>query len=159
MTTTLTSSEHWVDSPFRRLIDDARLRSGVLLLTSGKVVAQAGFTRADDVMSICALASAIYSSSRELGRQLEGKPFSQLHHAGGARQLYMGQCKTGGRDFIFVGVFDTESSVGLVEMYFGDFARGLEESWNSSGVAADVRIGDFEGDLNRSLDALFGPIE
>ena len=159
MTTTLTSSEHWVDAPFRRLIDDARLRSGVLLLTSGKVVAQAGFTRADDVMSICALASAIYASSRELGRQLEGKPFSRLHHAGGARQLYMGQCSAGGRDFIFVGVFDTDSSVGLVEMYFGDFARGLEESWSSSGVAADIRVGDFEGDLNRSLDALFGPIE
>jgi len=127
--TTLTSSERWAEAPFRRFIEDACLKSGVLLLSTGKVVAQHGFTRADDVMSICALASAIHASSRELGRQLEGKPFRQLHHGGGERQLYMGQCKAGGREYIVVGVFDADSSVGVVEMYFGDFVRGLEQSW------------------------------
>lgn len=157
--TTVTASERWAEAPFRRFIEDARLKSGVLLLSSGKVVAQYGFTRADDVMSICALASAIRASSRELGRQLDGKPFSELHHAGGERQLYMGECRTGERDYIVVGVFDAESSVGVVEMYFHDFVLGLEQSWRESAPTADPRSGDFEGDLNRSLDALFGRIE
>ena len=157
--TALTVAESWVQAPFRRFIDDARLRSAVLLLSSGRVLAQFGFSRADEVMSICALASAINASSRELGRQLDGKPFGELHHSGGERQLYMGQCQAGGREYIFVGIFDAESSVGVVETYFSDFARALEESWQSAARADGATTADFEGDLNRSLDALFGPLE
>ena len=157
--TAVTVAESWVEAPFGRFVDDARLRSGVLLLTSGRVLAQFGFSGADEVMSICALASAINASSRELGRQLDGKPFSDLHHAGGERQLYMGQCKAGGQDYIFVGIFDAESSVGVVETYFSDFSRSLEASWQDAGRTEAGKSADFEGDLNRSLDALFGPIE
>lgn len=151
-------SEQWVDAPFRRFIADARIKCGVVLLPSGRVVAQYGFSGPDEVMSVCALASAINASSRELGKQLDGKPFGELHHAGGERQLYMGNCAVGGSEYLFVGVFDAESSLGVVEMYFGDFSRALEESWKSSAPAARPH-GDFEGDLNRSLDALFGPLE
>jgi hypothetical protein len=157
--TAVTVAESWVEAPFGRLVDDARLRSGVLLLTSGRVLAQFGFSRPDEVMSICALASAINASSRELGRQLDGRPFGELHHAGGERQLYMGQCKAGGQEYIFVGIFDSESSAGVVETYFGDFSRALEESWRGADRTEAGLSADFEGDLNRSLDALFGPIE
>jgi len=150
--------EKWVDAPFRRFLDDARIKCGVVLLSTGRVIAQYGFAGPDDVMSVCALASAINASSRELGKQLDGKPFGELHHAGGERQLYMGSFRVGGSEYLFVGVFDAESSVGLVEMYFGDFCRSLEESWKASAPEA-LPQGDFEGDLNRSLDALFGPLE
>ncbi len=156
--TSPTVGEKWVDAPFRRFIDDARLKSGVVLLSSGRVVAQFGFAGPDDVMTVCALASAINASSRELGRQLDGKPFGELHHTGGERQLYMGSCSVGGSEYLFVGVFDADSSIGMVEMYFGDFCRALEESWKSAAPQIATQ-GDFEGDLNRSLDALFGPIE
>ncbi|MDQ6718584.1 MAG: hypothetical protein M3Z17_09605 [Gemmatimonadota bacterium] len=156
--TGLTVGEQWVDAPFRRFIEDARLRSGVVLLSTGRVVAQFGFAGPEDVMTVCALASAINASSRELGRQLDGKPFGELHHAGGERQLYMGSCAVGGSDYLFVGVFEADSSIGMVEMYFGDFCLALEESWKSAAPPAAPH-GDFEGDLNRSLDALFGPIE
>jgi hypothetical protein len=150
--------EKWVEEPFRRFLGDARIKCGVILLSTGRVIAQYGFAGPDDVMSVCALASAINASSRELGKQLDGKPFGELHHAGGERQLYMGSCSIGGSEYLFVGVFDAESSVGVVEMYFGDFCLALEESWKSSTPAAPTH-GDFEGDLNRSLDALFGPLE
>ena len=156
--TTPTFGEKWVEAPFRRFIEDARLKSGVVLLSTGRVVAQFGFAGPDDVMTVCALASAINASSRELGRQLDGKPFGELHHGGGERQLYMGSCAVGGTDYLFVGVFDADSSIGMVEMYFGDFCRALQESWSSATPQAASQ-GDFEGDLNRSLDALFGPIE
>lgn len=151
-------SEPWVEEPFKRLLHDGRFRCGVLLMSSGRVVAQFGFAGPDDVMSVCALASAINASSRELGNQLEGKPFGELHHAGGARQLYMRSCTVGGTEYLFVGVFDAESSLGVVEMYFEDFCRALEQSWSSAPPPVLPR-GDFEGDLNRSLDALFGPLE
>ncbi len=153
-----TVGEKWVEEPFRRFLDDACIKCGVVLLSTGRVIAQYGFAGPDDVMSVCALASAINASSRELGKQLDGKPFGELHHAGGERQLYMGSCSVGGSDYLFVGVFDAESSAGLAEMYFGDFRRALEESWKSHTPAAPSH-GDFEGDLNRSLDALFGPLE
>lgn len=156
--TSPTVGERWVEAPFRRFIDDSRIRNGVVLLSSGRVLAQFGFAGPDEVMSVCALASAINASSRELGRQLEGKPFSQLHHAGGERQLYMGQCTVGGSEYLFVGVFEGDSSIGVVEMYFADFCVALEQSWHAAAPAAGSR-GDFEGDLNRSLDALFGPLE
>jgi hypothetical protein len=156
--TALTVSEKWVDAPFRRFIEEARIRCGVILLSTGRVIAQVGFAGPDEVMSVCALASAINASSRELGKQLEGKPFNQMHHAGGERQLYMGRCPVGQTEYLFVGVFDSESSLGVVEMYFADFCRALEDSWNASSQLTEPR-GDFEGDLNRSLDALFGPLE
>ena len=151
-------SEKWVDEPFRRFIGDASIRCGVVLLSTGRVVAQFGFAGPDEVMSVCALTSAINASARELGRQLDGKPFSELHHAGGERQLYMGSCSVAGTEFLFVGVFDRESSFGVVEIYFQDFCRALAKSWESAAPAAESR-GDFEGELNRSLDALFGPLE
>ena len=153
-----TVSEQWVEAPFKRFIEDARLRSGVVLLASGRVIAQFGFSGPDEVMSVCALASAINASSRELGRQLDGKPFGELHHAGGERQLYLGSCAVGGAEYLFVGVFDGDSSLGVVEMYFGDVCRALAESWITAPPPTLPR-GDFEGDLNRSLDALFGPLE
>ena len=45
-----TVAEPWVAAPLRRLMDDARLISGVLLYPTGKAVGQFGFTNAADVI-------------------------------------------------------------------------------------------------------------
>ena len=156
--TTPTVAEPWVAAPLTRLMEDARLISGVLLYPTGRAVGQFGFSNAADVMSICALTSAINASSRELGRQLDGKPFYELHHAGTERQVFMARATAGGQEFLFVGVFDGESSLGVVEIYFGEFQKSLEKLRPEKQVATPVPAGDFEGELNRSLDALFGPI-
>jgi len=47
--------ETWVEEPLARFIDDARVRLVLLLESSGRVLAQHGFTRSVDVMSACAL--------------------------------------------------------------------------------------------------------
>ena len=155
-----TVAEAWVAAPLRKLMEDARLISGVLLYPSGRAVGQFGFTNAADVMSICALTSAINASARELGRQLDGKPFYEMHHAGAERQVFMARASAGAQEFLFVGVFDRESSLGVVEMYFTEFQKALEKLRPDAAVAAPTVKpgGDFEGELNRSLDALFGPI-
>jgi predicted regulator of Ras-like GTPase activity (Roadblock/LC7/MglB family) len=141
-------------------MEDARLISGVLLYPSGRAVGQFGFTNAADVMSICALTSAINASARELGRQLDGKPFYEMHHAGADRQVFMARASAGAQEFLFVGVFDRESSLGVVEMYFTEFQKALEKLRPDAPVTTPAikKGADFEGELNRSLDALFGPI-
>jgi hypothetical protein len=147
-----------VAEPLRRLKDDARLISGVLLYPTGRAVGQFGFSSAADVMSICALTSAINASARELGRQLDGKPFYETHHAGADRQVFMARCVAGAQEFLFVGIFDRESSLGVVEIYFGEFQQALEKLRPEMEVKGKGPSGDFEGELNRSLDALFGPL-
>jgi predicted regulator of Ras-like GTPase activity (Roadblock/LC7/MglB family) len=140
-------------------MEDARLISGVLLYPTGRAVGQFGFTNAADVMSICALTSAINASARELGRQLDGKPFYEMHHAGAERQVFMARAAAGTHEFLFVGVFDRESSLGVVEMYFTEFQKALEKLRPDNMPAPKIAPpGDFEGELNRSLDALFGPV-
>src|SRR5205814_1995529 len=110
-------------------------------------------------MSICALTSAINASSRELGRQLDGKPFYELHHAGAERQVFMARATAAGQEFLFVGVFDQESSLGVVEIYFAEFQKSLEKLRpQQQPSTTPLPSADFEGELNRSLDALFGPI-
>jgi hypothetical protein len=153
-----TVAEAWVAAPLRRLMDDARLISGVMLYPTGRAVGQFGFSNAADVMSICALTSAINASARELGRQLDGKPFYETHHAGADRQVFMARCIAGGQEFLFVGVFDRESSLGVVEIYFAEFQKALEKLRPETQTTGKGPSGDFEGELNRSLDALFGPI-
>jgi len=153
-----TVAEGWVAAPLRRLMEDARFISGVLLYPTGKAVGQFGFTNAADVMSVCALTSAINASARELGRQLDGKPFYEMHHAGAERQVFMARCTSGGQEFLFVGVFDRESSLGVVEIYFEEFQKALIKLRPDAPVAGIGPSGDFEGELNRSLDKLFGPL-
>jgi predicted regulator of Ras-like GTPase activity (Roadblock/LC7/MglB family) len=151
-------AEPWVAAPLRRLMDDARLISGVLLYPTGKAVGQFGFSNAADVMSVCALTSAINASARELGRQLDGKPFLEMHHAGADRQVFMARCAASSNEFLFVGVFDRESSLGVVEIYFEEFQKAIEKLRPDADVKGKGPSGDFEGELNRSLDALFGPL-
>jgi hypothetical protein len=139
-------------------MEDARLISGVLLYPTGKAVGQLGFSNAADVMSVCALTSAINASARELGRQLDGKPFLEMHHAGAERQVFMARCVAGPQEFLFVGVFDKESSFGVVEIYFEEFQKALAKLHPETPKTGKGPSGDFEGELNRSLDALFGPL-
>jgi hypothetical protein len=153
-----TVAEGWVAVPLGQLKDDARLISGVLLYPTGRAVGQFGFSNAADVMSICALTSAINASARELGRQLDGKPFYETHHAGADRQVFMARCAAGAQELLFVGVFDRESSLGVVEIYFEEFRQALAKLQPEIQVPGKGPSGDFEGELNRSLDALFGPI-
>jgi predicted regulator of Ras-like GTPase activity (Roadblock/LC7/MglB family) len=156
--TSPTVAEAWVEVPLKRLMEDARLISGVMLYPSGRAVGQFGFTNAADVMSVCALTSAINASARELGRQLDGTPFLEMHHTGAERQVFMARCAAAGQEFLFVGVFDSESSLGVVEIYFEEFQKALVNIRPAADAPKVIPAGDFEGELNRSLDALFGPL-
>ena len=153
---TITAVEDWVEPPIRAFVNDARVVLALLLNPSGQVLAQSGFTRAVDVMAACALAAAIHASGAELGKQLEGKPFSGLHHAGKERQIFLAEAKTQRGTYIFLTVFDRESSLGLVQLYYDEFKERLAAAAPAKGEIAPVLAENFEGDLNRNLAALFG---
>lgn len=150
------SVEPWVDEPMTRFVRDAGARIALLLLPSGQVLAQFGFTRAVDVMAACALAAAIQASSQEMGRMLNGKPFSALH-AGRTRQFFLAEARTARGPYIFLTVFDDGSSLGLVRMYFDELSASLAAA--APPLAANpepVLAANFEGELNKNLAVLFG---
>jgi hypothetical protein len=149
--------EPWVEAPLRRFVEDARARLALLLHPSGQVVAQAGFTRAVDVMTACALAAAIFATSAELGRQVDGHPFRGLHHSGEGKQLFLASADTPRGAYICLTVFDQESSLGLVRMFFADLCRELATaSPQAPAVSTPTLSADFEVELNANLAVLFG---
>jgi predicted regulator of Ras-like GTPase activity (Roadblock/LC7/MglB family) len=129
----------------------------VLLHPNGQVMAQHGFGRAVDVMSACALAAAINASASELGRQLEGNPFRELYHGGTKRQLFLAPATTKRGTYLLLTVFDAETSLGLVRLYFEQFCAALAAAAPTPPRGlGPVLDGNFEQELNQNLTALFG---
>lgn len=152
------SVEPWVDEPLSRFVKDAGVRLALLLLPSGQVLAQFGFTRALDVMSACALAAAIHASSAELGRLLDGRPFSGLH-AGRERQFFLAEAQTERGPYIFLTVFDQGSSLGLVRLYFDELKVNLASAAPPPAASQDpVLNSNFEHELHENLAVLFGRV-
>ena len=149
-------AESWVEAPLQRFVEDARALFALLLHPSGQVLGQFGFTRAVDVMAACALAAAIHASSAQLGRELDGRPFRELYHAGSERQIFLSAVTAGSSSFIFLTVFDGESSLGLVQIYFREFCAALDAAAPGAAQLAPTPAASFERDLNRSLAILFG---
>jgi len=151
------SVEPWIEAPLKRFVDDAGVVLALLLHPTGQVQAQHGFTRAVDIMSACALAAAIHVSSAELGRQLDGKPFGGLHHAGKERQVFLAETQTQRGPYILLTVFDHESSLGLVQLYFDEFRANLAGAAPIPVAPPAVTLNeDFEKELNSNLNFLFG---
>lgn len=148
--------EGWVEEPLKRFVDDARVLLALMLHPSGQVLAQHGFTRAVDVMSACALAAGIHASAGELGRMLDGKPFGALHHAGRERQIFLAAAQTPRGPYVLLTVFDRESSLGIVQLYFEELRGRLSAAAPDLVERPPVLDVNFEGDLNRNLAALFG---
>ncbi len=148
--------EPWVEAPLRRFVDDARARLALLLHPTGQVLAQAGFTREVDVMTACALASAVHATAGELGRQVDGRAFAGLHYAGPEKQMYLAPLQTSRGAYICFTVFDDQTSLGLIRIYFTELERELAEAARTAEPPAAIALaGNFEDDLNRNLSALF----
>jgi predicted regulator of Ras-like GTPase activity (Roadblock/LC7/MglB family) len=148
-------AEPWVEAPLQTFVDDANALFALLLHPSGQVMGQFGFTRAVDVMAACALAAAIHASAGELGRELEGKPFRELYHAGRDRQIFIGDVLTTHHRFVFLTAFDAESSLGLVRIYFEELCAELQHAQPPLVERAPISGATLEQDLNRNLAALF----
>ena len=154
--TAIAVTEAWAEAPMRAFVDDARVELAVLLHSSGQVLAQTGFAKRMDVMSACALAAAIHATACELGKMLDGKPFNGLHYAGKHKQIFLGLAETRRGPFLLFTVFDENASLGLVQLYFGEFRAGLSAAAPEPTTDTTPLNEHFEGELNRNLSALFG---
>ena len=145
----------WLDVPLTDFMRQARVGVAVALDPSGRVLAQHGFTRSLDVMSVCSLVAAIHASGSELGRQANGAPFGPLHHAGKGRQLFLAPAPAGSGTVLVLAVFDDRTSLGVVRHFFGEFVQALTHVTDRDLETASI-TGDFEKDLGRNLAMLFG---
>jgi hypothetical protein len=152
----LSVAENWVEAPLKQFVDEARVQLAVLLNPSGQVLGQFGFARSVDVMTACALAAATTASSAELGRQVDGKPFSGLHYAGKVRQIFLGRVPMGTGSLILLTVFDDESSLGLVHLFFAELCASVAGIVPANPPATPALAEDFERELNRNLAVMFG---
>ena len=149
------SVEPWIEQPLEAFVKDSGVVFALMCHPSGQVLGQHGFLRAVDVMSASALAAAIWASSAELGKTLDGKPFNELH-AGSSRQLFLARAETRRGPYIFLTVFDESSSLGLVRLYFAELKASLAQSAPAPEADRPVLAANFEGELNRNLAVLFG---
>jgi hypothetical protein len=149
-------AEPWVEAPLKRFVDDARVTFALLIYPSGQVLGQSGFARAVDVMSAAALAAGIYATVRELGRTLDGKGFRDVFHTGAKRRLYLAEATSPRGPCLLLTVFDDQSSLGLVQLYFEELRTALAQTKVQVPDAAPMLDENFEVELNRNLAMLFG---
>ena len=150
------SVEPWIEAPLQAFVSDASVLLALMCHPSGQVLGQHGFLRAVDVMSASALAAAIWASSAELGKTLDGKAFNEMH-AGTTRQLFLARAETRRGPYIFLTVFDEASSLGLVRLYFNELRANLARNAPPPDPTDQpVLAANFEGDLNKNLAVLFG---
>jgi len=152
----LSVAEHWVEAPLKQFVDEARVELAVLLNPSGQVLGQFGFASSVDVMTACALAAATTASSAELGRQVDGRPFSGLHYAGKVRQIFLGRVPMATGSLILFTVFNDESSLGLVHLFFAELCASVAGIVPPEPPATPALAEDFERELNRNLAVMFG---
>lgn len=146
----------WVEAPLKTFVSDARSEIAVLMHSTGQVLGQYGFTRSVDVATACALGAAIHASSAELGRLVEGKPFAGMHYAGPTKQIFIAPVPIADAMLLLLTVFDEESSLGLVQLFFKDFAAAVKAAAPSWKGADTALASDFEQELNKNLAAMFG---
>lgn len=154
---TMTVVESWIEAPIKQFVAESGAELALLLHPSGQVLAQHGFAKAVDVMAACALAAGIHASSGELGRLLDGRPFRGLHHVGRERQIFLAEVHNPRGTYIFLTVFGSESSLGLVRLYFDELVKSLAAAAPKDAAPATPALPEhFERELNRNLAVLFG---
>ena len=86
-----------------------------------------------------------------------GAPFADCTTPVPSKQLYLAPVETARGAYVCLTVFDEESSLGLVRMFFAELCRKLASAApplaTIAGAVLDV---NFEQELHRNLAAMFG---
>ena len=142
-------------APVDEFVRDARVRISLVISSSGQVIGQHGFTSGYEVMNVASLAAAAYASARALAELTKTGHWSHLHHAGRRQQLFLAPIETPVEKLILVAIFDAESSLGLVQFFFGRLADRVREMPALPNVRGSVDARSFERDLDAGLDRIF----
>lgn len=146
----------WVEEPLQAFVDEAGARLALLMTPAGQVIAQYGFTRAVDVMAAAALGAGIVASTGEVAKLLNEPLFSVLNHQGERHGILLAGFDTPRGRMVCLAVYGPESSPGIVQLFFEEFARDIREACpDAPEPPKQVLAADFERELNESLSALF----
>ncbi len=147
--------EPWTVPPMERFIAESGARLTLLMTPAGQVLAQYGFTRAVDVMAAAALGAAIVASTAEIARMLSEPQFNALNHQGQRHGIFVAGFDSPRGRLLALVVYGSNSSVGLVQLFFQDFVREIREACPVPETLKPVLAADFERELNQSLATLF----
>lgn len=138
--------------PMRNFVRESRVRTAILVNHSGQVLAQHGFSRGFDVANVAALAAAAHSSAHALAELTGAGRWMHLHHAGQENQLFLAPFATGAGQLVLVAIFDSDSTLGLVQLFFDRLIEAIREipELGSELPVADAE--SFERDLEAGLD-------
>lgn len=137
--------------PIAEFVRESRVRTTVLISGSGQVMAQHGFARSYEVMNVASLAAATHASARALAELTDAKRWTHLHHAGKERQLFLAPLQTPVTELILVAIFDHDSSLGLVQLFFEQLTTKVSRLPAFQQRIAETTQQNFERDLEASL--------
>lgn len=148
-----------LEKPMKDFVREARVRTAILVNHSGQVLAQHGFTRGIEVTNVAALAAATHASAHALAELTEAGRWQHLHHAGQEKQLFLAPFTAGVESLILVAIFDNESTLGLVQLFFDRLAESIRELPSLSAKLEQSELEAFERDLEAGVDRLLSEPE
>ena len=137
--------------PIAEFVRESRVRIALLINGSGQVLAQHGFTRSYEVMNVASLAAAAHASARALAELTDATRWTHLHHAGKDRQLFLAPVRTPIAELILVAIFDSETSLGIVQLFFEHLTAGIAQLPAFQQALAETTQQAFESDLEAGL--------
>jgi hypothetical protein len=148
--------EPWVETPLQTFLTESSAHLILLMTTAGQVVAQHGFSRSFEVMTAAALGSAIVASTEELARIMGAPRFGAVVHGGSRQSCMLAAFPTPRGRWIGLVVFGTETSIGIVQLFFDQMVEQLVAAAPREQPAPPLLAENFEHELNTSLKELFG---
>jgi predicted regulator of Ras-like GTPase activity (Roadblock/LC7/MglB family) len=141
--------------PVLRFVHDARARIALLVSRSGQVLAQYGFTSSYEVMNVASLAAAAHASSQALAELTRSGRWTHLYHAGAERKMFLAPLDTPVDQFILVVIFDGQSSLGIVQLFFDQLSKRVAALPELQRTLERTDAASFERDLNAGLERMF----
>jgi predicted regulator of Ras-like GTPase activity (Roadblock/LC7/MglB family) len=138
--------------PIHTFVRESRVRIVLLVNGAGQILAQHGFTRGFHVMNVASLAAATHASSRALAELTGAGGWEHLYHGGVHRQLFLAPLRTPVEDLILVVIFDSDSSLGIVRLFYESLERDVAALPEFRALRVGTDQASFERDLEAGLE-------
>jgi predicted regulator of Ras-like GTPase activity (Roadblock/LC7/MglB family) len=140
--------------PMAEFVRESGVRTAILLSHSGQVLAQHGFVRRYDLTNVAALAAAAHASAHALAGIIGAGRWVHLHHEGLENQLFLAPLRGGTEDLVLVTIFDGDSTLGLVQLFFDRLVERVHHVPELGGTIPARSAAEFERELEAGLKAL-----
>jgi predicted regulator of Ras-like GTPase activity (Roadblock/LC7/MglB family) len=141
--------------PVDTFVHESRARIALLVNRSGQVLAQHGFTSSYETMNVASLAAAAHASSRALAELVRAGHWKHLYHGGRDKRMFLAPLDTPLEPLILVVIFDAQSSLGLIELFFQRLEERVAAIPQLRNVRGSTDAAAFERDLDAGLERIF----